>query len=259
MMRRLAIAIALMPFVCSAQNSRDVLKQGEQVFAQTCATGYCHGVRGGASGAPRLAARGFDQPYIAGVVTQGIAGSGMPAFATRLSRADLLAVVAYVASLNGIANPNIGGSGAEAAAASAPALSGDAARGELLFRDAVRGFGRCSTCHEVGGLGTPVASPIANVPASVEMLRTLATPNVKTGVVSLSGVSESMPALVLSEGVQNTIFYDLTSAPPVERYAAPGSAKFTAGSNWRHSSAMGAYNDSELNAILAYLRAAIKP
>ncbi len=45
-----------------------------------------------------------------------------------------------------------------------------------------------------------------------------------------------MPVLVLSDGRQSTLFYDLTSAPPVERNAQPGSVKFTDGSNWRHSS-----------------------
>jgi len=70
---------------------------------------------------------------------------------------------------------------------------------------------------------------------------------------------ESMPALVLSERKQGPVFYDLTSAPPVQRNAPPGSVKFTDDSAWRHSSVIGAYNDSELAAILAYLRAVIKP
>ncbi len=36
--------------------------RGEQVFAKSCATGYCHGVKGQSSGAPRLAGRGFNRP-----------------------------------------------------------------------------------------------------------------------------------------------------------------------------------------------------
>ena len=132
-----------------------------------------------------------------------------------------------------------------------PTLTGEAARGAQLFTEAVRGFGRCSTCHEVGGFGIPVAAPIAQVPASVAALKALATPDVKTGAMD----GESMPVLVLSEGKQGTLFYDLTSAPPVQRNAEPGSVKFTDGSNWRHSSVIGAYSDSELAAILDYLRA----
>ena len=200
-------------------------------------------------------ARGFEQAYIAGVVTRGIPDTGMPSFATRLSRPDLVAVVAYVATLNGITDPNLGGSGPPATARSRPALTGEAVRGARLFTDAVRGFGRCSTCHEVGSFGLPVAAPIGNVPASVAALKALATPNVRTG----SEAGESMPALVLSEGKQNTVFYDLSATPPVLRNAAPGSVKFVDGSNWHHTSAIGAYDDAELAAILTFLRAVIQP
>ena len=237
---------------CSAQNAADVVKQGEQVFAKTCATGYCHGVKGTSSGAPRLAGRGFDQAYIANVVRSGVPDTGMASFATRLSRPEFIAVVAYVATLNGVSNPTIG---AEAEPPSARALTGEAARGADLFKEAVRGFGRCSTCHEVAGFGIPVAAPIAKVPVSAAALKALATPDVKTAAIE----GESMPALVLSEGKQGPVFYDLTSAPPVQRSAPPGSAKFTNGSQWQHSSAIGTYNDGELSAILAYLRAVIKP
>jgi mono/diheme cytochrome c family protein len=232
---------------CAAQN---VVKQGEQVFAKSCATGYCHGVRGASSGAPRLAGRGFNQAYIIGVVTRGIPGTGMASFAATLSPGDLKAVVAYVATLNGIANPDVG-----TPTPSGPVLTGEAARGQLLFKEAVRGFGRCATCHEVAGFGVSVAQPIAQVPASVAAFKALATPDVKTGAVG----DESMPVLVLSDGKQSTLFYDLTSAPPVERNAEPGAVKFTDSSTWRHDSVIAAYNDAELAAILAYLRAAIKP
>ena len=250
---QLGAAVLALAVSCPAQNLAAVLKQGEQVFAKTCATGYCHGIRGGPGGAPRLAGRRFDQAYIGNVVTRGVPDTGMASFATVLSRPDLVAVVAYVATLNGIANPTIGAGGGTAAVSAGPALTGEAARGARLFTEAVRGFGRCSTCHEVGGFGTSVATPISKVPASAAALKALATPNVKTGTMD----GESMPVLVLSEGKLATVFYDLTSAPPVQRNAEPGSVKFTDGGNWRHSSMIGAYNDSELAAILTYLRAQI--
>ena len=248
--------LALVILVASGLQAQDLanaaLRQGAQVFAKSCATGYCHGVRGNAGGAPRLAGRGFDQTYIANVVSRGIPGTAMAPFATTLERLDFVAVVAYVASLNGNTAPNISGFGS---APFAPALSGDAARGAALFREAVRGFGRCSTCHEVGGYGNPVAAPIAVVPASATALKALTTPNVKSAALD----GETMPALVLSEGQQGTVFYDLTSAPPVQRNAAPGAARISPDATWRHSSVIGAYNDSELAAILEYLRAVIKP
>ena len=250
------LAVAFMLAVCcSAQNRPDVLERGEQVFAKSCATGYCHGIKGGPSGAPRLAGRGFDQAYIINVVTRGVPQTSMPSFATSLSRTDLVAVVAYVATLNGIADPNVGGGRATATVSSGPTLTEEATRGAGLFTEAVRSFERCSTCHEVGGFGISVAAPIAKVPASSAALKALATPNVKTGTMD----GESMPALVLSEGKQSSVFYDLTSTPPVQRNAESGSVKFTDGSNWRHSSVIGAYNDAELAAILTYLRAVIKP
>lgn len=124
-----------------------------------------------------------------------------------------------------------------------------------MFRDAVRGFGRCSTCHEAGDFGIPVASPIVKVPASVAQLKVLATPNVKIGEMG----GESMPVLVLSEGKRGAVFYDLTSVPPVQRNAEPGSVKFTDGSDWSHAAVMAAYGDSELGAILTFLRAVIQP
>jgi mono/diheme cytochrome c family protein len=236
----------------AAQNLADALRQGEHVFAKSCATGYCHGIRGNAGGAPRLGGRGFDQAYISNVVARGVPGTAMAAFAATLEQADLVAVVAYVTSLNGNNTPNISGFVTRAAA---PSLRGEAARGAALFREAVRGFGRCSTCHDVGGFGTSVASPMASVPASAAALKQLATPNVKTAAME----GESMPALVLNEGKQRTVFYDLTSALPVQRNAAPGTVRITGGSTWRHSSVIAAYNDSELAAILEYLRTVLTP
>ena len=239
---------------CSAQNVASVVKQGEVVFLKTCATGYCHGVRGGPSGAPRLAARGFDQDYIRKVVRNGVQDTGMASFVTSLTPPDLAAVIAYVATLNGVANPDVRIDAANAVS-SRPTLTGEAARGARLFSEAVRSFGRCSTCHEVGGFGIPVAAPLGKVPPSPAQLRALATPHVKTGAIA----SETMPVLILSQGKQATAFYDLTSSPPVLRNAEPDSVKFTDGGNWRHSSVIGAYDDSELAAILDYLRAIVKP
>ena len=68
---------------------------------------------------------------------------------------------------------------------------------------------------------------------------------------------ESMPVLVLNQG-KSVEFYDLTSPPPVQRSAEAASVKFADRTAWRHSSVIASYDDSELSAILAYLRAVIK-
>ena len=244
------ILLLFVPALAGAQNPPNVLKQGEDVFNKTCATGYCHGVQGAGGGAPRVSARGFDQAFISNAVTRGIPNTAMQSFTNTLSRADLTAVVAYVARLNGIANPTAATVVPETPAR--PALSGGAARGRELFSDAVRGFGRCSTCHEVNGIGIPVAAPIATIPAGAAALKALATPRVSTAAAA----GESMPALILSNKSQAVLFYDLTSAPPVLRTVAPAAVQTRDGSIWRHSSVTGSYNDAELSSILEYLRAA---
>jgi mono/diheme cytochrome c family protein len=245
---------ALLLFALAALSpAQDLVKQGEAVFSKSCATGYCHGARGTNGGAPRLAARGFDQAFIANTVAGGVPNTAMPAFGAMLSRADLNAVVAYVASLNGVTNPAITGRGGSPAPP--VKLAGDAARGRDLFSDSVRSFGRCSTCHETGGIGIPIATPIAKVPADTAALKALATQQVSTAMIG----SESMPALVVSKKANAVMFYDLTSAPPVLRTESPASVQTREGSTWRHSSVIGSYNDAELAAILAYLRTTIKP
>ena len=248
-----ALLLLALPALAPAQ---DLVKLGEAVFSKSCATGYCHGARGTNGGAPRLAARGFDQAFIANTVQGGIPNTAMPAFGMTLSRADLNAVVAYVASLNGVTtgvtNP-FANSGPPNAAA--PKLAGDAARGRDLFSDSVRSFGRCSTCHEVGGIGIPIATPIAKVPADAAALKALAASQVSTATAG----SESMPALVVSKKASAVMFYDLTSVPPVLRTESPASVQTREGSTWRHSSVIGSYNDAELTAVLAYLRTTIKP
>ncbi|HEY6347523.1 MAG TPA: c-type cytochrome [Bryobacteraceae bacterium] len=240
---------ALSGALSRAQNLEEVVKRGETIFASTCATGYCHGPKGSAGGAPRLSARGFDQNYIAGTLARGIPGTAMASFAATLSRADFTAVVAYLATLNGIANPSLAVSGS-APPAPALTLTPEAASGRALFSDAVRGFGRCSTCHEVNGIGISVATPISEIPASVGALRSLSTPQVSTAVAN----SESMPALVVGNTRRAVIFYDLTTVPPVLRTMDPAAVTIADGALWRHALVIASYNPAELAAILEYLR-----
>jgi len=236
------------PALALAQDP-NVLKQGQDVFNKSCATGYCHGASGVGGGAPRIAARGFDQAYIANTITRGIPNTGMQAFAGTLSQTELNGVVAYVARLNGIVSP-ASSAAVPAQTASGPVLSAEAARGRQLFSDAVRSFGRCSTCHEVNGIGIPVAAPMGSIPENVAALRALATPRVSTATVS----GETMPILMLSNRTQSVLFYDLTATPPVLRTEVPAAIRLREGSDWRHSSVIGSYNDQELSSILEYLR-----
>jgi mono/diheme cytochrome c family protein len=250
----LASAALLVGPLGFAQSPEDLSKQGEQVFNRSCATGYCHGIQGTAAGAPRLAGRGFDQAYIDNTVARGLQGTSMPAFTGSLSRSEINGVVAYVAKLNGIVY-SPAGSESSARIEVQASLSPQASKGRDLFSDELRGFGRCSTCHEVNAIGIPVATPIAIVPASVQALRDLSTPSVRTAVVG----NQTMPALVINDGTRAKVFYDLTTAPPVLHTAQPGTVILKVGrSDWRHVSMLGSYNDTELGLILEYLRSAVR-
>jgi mono/diheme cytochrome c family protein len=244
-----ALLLVMVPLFAAAQSQSDAVKQGEQIFNKTCSTGYCHGSKGAAGGAPRLVARGLTREFINARVTRGVTGTAMPAFESTLSRTDLTAVVVYVASINGVS-----GAGPVSSAPKHP-LSPEAARGQALFYDSVRSFARCATCHEVNGVGISVAAPIAKVPSDAQALRTLQTPRAATATIA----GESMPALVVSRAKQRTIFYDLTSAPPVARTVESSAVEVKDGSSWKHSAFIGAYNDAELASILAWLRAVAAP
>jgi mono/diheme cytochrome c family protein len=253
-MKRVAFFL-LIPLPGWPQDLQRVLKQGQEVFDKTCATGSCHGQRGTAGSAPRLAARGFDQDFLTNTITRGVPGTSMPGFGATLSRPEITAVAAYVATLNGIANPKVTGAGPAGAAAPAKvALSAEAARGRALFSEAYRSFGRCSTCHEVEGIGISVTTPITKVPASVAALKALDTPAVKTAAVG----GEQMPVLVLSQGKQRTLFYDLTLPPPVLHSMNPSEVRIAEGTRWRHSSVVTSYTDTELASVLTYLRAVVR-
>ncbi|HYL34771.1 MAG TPA: c-type cytochrome [Bryobacteraceae bacterium] len=239
----------LLPAVAFAQ---EPLARGTDVFNKSCATGYCHQVNGSGGGAaPRLAARGFEEDYILRVIQNGIPGTPMPAFSTSLSRADLMAVVAYVDSLNGI-KPAMNASDAGPPPRK---LSGKAQEGRKLFSDQVLGFARCSTCHQVDGLGLPIASPMQKIPENVAALKQLETPGVSTATLDQDGAG-TFPALVLTQS-QETKVYDLTLAPPVLRTVPKAAIKIVAGSSWRHASVLTAYSDAELEFILAFLREAL--
>jgi mono/diheme cytochrome c family protein len=237
--------LALFPVVAWAQG---IVAHGADVFAATCGSGYCHGPRGAGGGAPKLAGRGFDEPYIISTTRAGILGTAMRGYGTVLARPDFNAVVAYVASLNGI-EPRT--AGAEFAARILPA---DAARGRELFFDSVRGFGRCSTCHLLDGWGIAVAA-IHQVPRDVAALKNLAAAEVRTATVD----GDQFPALVVSTGGRRTVLYDLTSLPPVVRTVDSSGLKVSAGSGWRHAFVMGAYRDADLESILGFLRAVAAP
>jgi mono/diheme cytochrome c family protein len=228
-----------------------VLAHGLDVFNKTCATGYCHGQGGVEAGAPRLAARGFDDAYVSNVIRNGIHGTGMPAFGD-MERADLIGVIAYVDSLNGAAPA---ANAAQAAPPVRPRLAPDGQKGRELFADQVRGLTRCSVCHQADGLGIAVALPFKTIPPDVAALRLVATPTVETATAE----GETFPVLILNRNGAQPKAYDLTTPPPVLRTFTKGEVTFKPGSNWKHESMLAPYSDQELASVLIFLKAVTKP
>ncbi len=245
------LMLAAPALVVAQQNAGSASARGLDVFNKSCATGYCHGVKGTPGGAPRLAARGFDDAYVSQTVRNGIPGTGMPAFGTSLDREDLLAVIAYVDSLNGVTPPP----NPFAMVRESRKLPPEAQRGRQLFADQVRAFQRCSTCHQADGIGIAVALPFTSVPDSVAALRQVATPQVETATAE----GDSFPALPLNKSGAQAKLYDFKTLPPVLRTFPKGEVTFKEGSAWRHEAMLASYNDQELESILAFLRAVVKP
>jgi len=229
--------------------------RGEQIFAQNCSVGYCHGVAGAAGRGPRLRGRSFTKNYLYNVTRDGIPSSAMPAWKDRLKDEDIRAVVEYVASLANAtdpappANPMPPGTGP----AAMPSFKGPAgaARGHELFFDPARE--NCGVCHAIGGRGIAIGPDLAGKPQitlsdiDVTRSRHVLTAKLKAG--------EEFPALAGERSEGQLRLYDLTLAPPVLRTFA--SAEVTAlvpTPSWRHSDFVKDYSRAELEAIVVYLR-----
>jgi mono/diheme cytochrome c family protein len=249
-MRRIAIiacALAVLILIPSIANSQG-LANGAEVFSRTC-TGYCHGANGMAGGAPQLVGRGFDTEYVERVITYGVPDTPMPAWGKILPRQELMAVIAYIKSLNGIEPPV---NPAPAAGKAAPALSPEAEQGRDLFFNQLQVLTSCSICHQLNGRGVPVVARMNQIPSDASGLRNLATRHVSTATIE----GESVPVLPTTQVHDAIKIYDLSTVPPVLRTFRPSDVELKEGSSWRHSSVLEKYSDSDLELILSFLRAA---
>ena len=121
----------------SSDHSKDTVELGRATYGSACAG--CHGLDGSGSdkavdisGSAKV--RSFSDSQLSEIISNGIPGTGMPAF-HNLSERQNRAVVAYLRSLQG--------------KMVTPTLPGDARRGKGIF------FGKaeCSSCHTISGEG----------------------------------------------------------------------------------------------------------
>jgi len=140
----LALALAVAPALARGQagatpesDFSNTFPDGRRIFSANCAG--CHGLDGrGSEKAPNLISNTSVQrssdAELTGIIRNGIAGSGMPAFRS-LSATELRSILSYIHALQGKKG-------------SSP-VAGDAKRGQALF------FGKaeCSKCHSMAGQG----------------------------------------------------------------------------------------------------------
>jgi putative heme-binding domain-containing protein len=121
----------------SSGHSKVTPEPGRATYNSSCAG--CHGLDGrgsdkavNISGSDKI--RGFSDAQLSDIISNGVPGTGMPAF-HNLSENQTRAVVAYLRSLQGKTE--------------ARTLPGTARRGKEIFF----GKGECSSCHTISGEG----------------------------------------------------------------------------------------------------------
>jgi mono/diheme cytochrome c family protein len=234
----------LLSGICEGQ---DLAAQGEQVFRQSCAQGYCHGSGGTQGRAPKLIGRNFDAAFVDRVVKQGVPNTGMPAFGSMLASDKLQAVIFYVLKISGADTSSF--SAMAGAGAPVQQMPAEARQGKELFFDAVRGLKRCGTCHALEGWGTAVGPNLATGERhTAQSIRSVRSSGVRTARVG----SDSFPAMPVERNDRAVRIYDLTTLPPVLRTLAPGDVSLS-GVEWNHAPAVSNYTDTELSAIAGYL------
>ncbi len=158
---RMIIFALLLSALCHAQNAAET---GRLTFRVLCAP--CHGIRAEGGRGPDLTlgsyATGDHDDDLFDVISRGVPGTEMAAYAGRMSADEIRSVVAYIRSVS---------RGSEKSA-----VPGDASTGETIFWNK----GACGACHRVGIKGSSVGPDLTRVgrQRSFEYLKTsLLKPN----------------------------------------------------------------------------------
>ena len=131
------IPFSLAQQISSSDRSKATLEVGRTLYSSSCAA--CHGLDGSGSdkavdisGSAKM--RHLSDAQLSGIISNGVPGTGMPAFHS-LSERQTSALVAYLRLLQGKSETRT--------------LPGDARRGKAIFF----GKGECSGCHTISGEG----------------------------------------------------------------------------------------------------------
>ena len=248
-------------FLVLAQSSPDpdLVSRGEVVFAQSCATGYCHGSAGTAGRGPRLRGTGLSRERIHEATRDGIPRSAMPGWEGKLSGTDLSAVVEYVWSLAMDTREPPPDESMPPGTGPAVFVGFDgpkeASRGRDLFFDATR-EARCGTCHEAGGRGIPVGPDLLALgdalPATL-VGKTRSRGSLHVLRARLTD-GQSFATLQVAQEDEQVKLYDLTTIPPVLRtFLSEEIQSLAQDGSWEHRTVAAEYSDDELGAVVHYL------
>jgi len=140
-------ALSLLASVCLAQTPSSLsddpksAEAGLAVYRRHCSS--CHGNQADGGRAPNLIAGSLSETQMIRTISDGVSGSGMAAYGSRLSAKDIWRIVIFLNS----------------AAHTKTTVGGNAAHGELLFWDK----GGCATCHAIGTRGSFVGPDLSSI------------------------------------------------------------------------------------------------
>jgi putative heme-binding domain-containing protein len=141
------VGLSVRPAQAQHETAADLL-DGERAYSNTCAN--CHGPNGDLVSGIDLGRGRFRRPLsdeeLVRIIRTGIPNTPMPP--SNMTAEQASKIVAYLRSL--------------AAKAGGGTIAGDAARGKLVFE----GKGKCTSCHNVAGVGARLGPDLSNVGAA---------------------------------------------------------------------------------------------
>jgi putative heme-binding domain-containing protein len=245
---------ALRASAARPQSAESQIEAGNRIYLGSCSMTYCHAARGMGGGAPKLRDREFTAEYLTLLITEGVPGTGMPAFKNILSRQQIEQCVAYILSLSpkkGAAkaksdaqpqaqtlDPHLSGAArkSEPAPPAAPEavksdvaindsfdIRGDVEAGKALFFDSTE-TRNCRVCHTAqnrGGRVGPDLTGLAGKPAR-EILRSIVAPHAAieeryATVMITTRAGEKFTGVKRDEDEATIRIYDTSTLPPVSR------------------------------------------
>jgi putative heme-binding domain-containing protein len=245
-------------------NDAALVTRGSELFARSCAIGYCHGAEGRASRGPQLRDLPWDPRHIHTVTRDGVPETAMPAWKDILPDRDIWAVTAYVMSLS---STKLEGQAAilelSAASESQPSRSAEAQRGHDLFFD-LTNEKRCAVCHRLGAKGAAVGPDLAasaRRKSGEQLLRDIVEPGASIAqgfeqTAVATNDAERVVGIKKEETPEYIRLYDTSSIPPPLRTIYR--EQIHAVNTDQRSSMPGGYgrmlSQEDLRAIVAYLK-----